>query len=412
MAADAVWRPYTQMHTSPQPRKAVRTEGSRIWLDDGRCLIDGVASWWTACHGYNHPAILAAVEEQLGRMPHIMLGGFVHEPVLELAQRLATLLPGDLDHSFFSESGSVAVEVAMKMARQYWINRGVRGRHRFLHFRHAYHGDTFAAMSVCDPGEGMHALFAGALERQVMAEVPSDEAGFAALEALIAREGDGLAALIIEPLVQCAGGFHMHSPEVLRRIVEIARAAGVLVVFDEIATGFGRTGTMFACEQARVVPDIVTLSKALTGGTVPLAATVARRHVYEAFLSDRDEAALMHGPTFSGNPLACAAANASLELFRTEPRLAEALSIEAMLLAGLEACRGLRGVADVRVMGAIGVVELAQAVDLDRMRTDFVDSGVWIRPFGRTVYLMPALNIPAEDLATLVAAVVAVVGRC
>jgi adenosylmethionine-8-amino-7-oxononanoate aminotransferase len=260
MAADAVWRPYTQMQTSPLPLKAVRTEGSRIWLDDGRCLIDGVASWWTACHGYNHPAIRAAVEAQLERMPHVMLGGFVHEPVLEIGERLAALLPGDLDHCFFSESGSVAVEVAMKMARQYWINRGVRGRHRFLYFRHAYHGDTFAAMSVCDPDEGMHALFAGALESQVMAEIPSGESGFGALESLIARERNGLAALIIEPLVQCAGGFRMHSPDVLRRIVDIARAAGLLVIFDEIATGFGRTGTLFACEQAELVPDIVTLS--------------------------------------------------------------------------------------------------------------------------------------------------------
>jgi adenosylmethionine-8-amino-7-oxononanoate aminotransferase len=412
MAADAVWRPYTQMQTSPLPLKAVRTEGSRIWLDDGRCLIDGVASWWTACHGYNHPAIRAAVEAQLARMPHIMLGGFVHEPVLELAKRLAAVLPGDLDHCFFSESGSVAVEIAMKMARQHWINRGVRGRDRFLYFRHAYHGDTFAAMSVCDPEEGMHALFASAIEAQVMAEMPSDDADFAELESLIAREQNGLAALIIEPLVQCAGGFRMHSPVVLRRIVDIARAAGLLVIFDEIATGFGRTGTLFACEQAEVVPDILTLSKALTGGTLPLAVTVARHHVYEAFLSDRDGAALMHGPTFSGNPLACAAANASLELFQTEPRLAQVAAVEVQLRDGLEACRGLRGVADVRAKGAIGVVELAVPPDLERMRAAFVDRGVWIRPFGRVIYLMPALNIAAAELATLIAAVAAVAGRC
>jgi adenosylmethionine-8-amino-7-oxononanoate aminotransferase len=305
----------------------------------------------------------------------------------------------------------VAVEVAMKMARQYWINRGVRGRHRFLCFRHAYHGDTFAAMSVCDPEEGMHALFAGALEPQVLADVPSDEAGFVALEALTARERDGLAALIVEPLVQCAGGFRLHTPEVLRRIVATARAAGLLVIFDEIATGFGRTGTLFACEQAGVVPDIVTLSKALTGGTLPLAATVAREHVYEAFLSDRNDAALMHGPTYAGNPLACAAANASLELFRAEPRLAQVAAVEARLRTGLEACRELPRVADVRVKGAIGVVELTGSVDLDRMRMDFVDAGVWIRPFGRLVYLMPALNIPADDLDRLIHAVVAVVSR-
>jgi adenosylmethionine-8-amino-7-oxononanoate aminotransferase len=261
-------------------------------------------------------------------------------------------------------------------------------------------------MSVCDPGEGMHSLFAGVLERQAMAEVPVDETGFAALEALIAQERDGLAALIIEPLVQCAGGFRMHSPATLRRIVGTARAAGLLVICDEIATGFGRTGTLFACEQAGVVPDIVTLSKALTGGTLPLAATVARSHVYEAFLSDRDAAALMHGPTYSGNPLACAAANASLELFRTEPRLAQVRAIEARLRAGLEICRGLPRVADVRVQGAIGVIEFESQFDRDRMRSAFIDAGVWIRPFGRVVYLMPALNIPADELGQLIDAIV------
>jgi adenosylmethionine-8-amino-7-oxononanoate aminotransferase len=298
----------------------------------------------------------------------------------------------------------------MKMARQYWLNRGVSGRHRFLCFRHAYHGDTFAAMSVCDPEEGMHALFAGTLEPQVLVELPENEAGFAEFESLIAREGSGLAGLIIEPLVQCAGGFRFHTAETLRRIVEIARAAGLLAIFDEIATGFGRTGTLLACEQADVVPDIVTLSKALTGGTLPLAATVARGHVYEAFSSDRDEAALMHGPTFSGNPLACAAANASLELFRTEPLLAQAAAVESALARGLESCRGRPGVADVRVKGAIGVVELQSDVDLDRLRAEFVDLGVWVRPFGRVVYLMPALNIPAADLERLIQAVTAVVG--
>jgi adenosylmethionine-8-amino-7-oxononanoate aminotransferase len=331
--------------------------------------------------------------------------------VLELAGRLAAILPGDLGHCFFSESGSVAVEVAMKMARQYWINRGQRGRHRFLCFRHAYHGDTFTAMSVSDPEEGMHALFAGVLEPQVLAELPRDDAGFAAFEALLEREQDALAGLIVEPLVQCAGGFKCHSPEVLRRIVETARAAGLIVIFDEIATGFGRTGTLFAAEQAGVVPDVMTLSKSLTGGTLPLAVTVARRHVCEAFLSDRPEHALMHGPTFSGNPLACAAANASLELFRTEPRLEQAAAVEAKLADGLAACSGFPGVTDVRVQGAIGVVELAGPIDLDGLRMRFVEAGVWVRPFGNVVYLMPALNISEDELDTLIGAVVAVVGR-
>ncbi|MGW8368953.1 MAG: adenosylmethionine--8-amino-7-oxononanoate transaminase [Gammaproteobacteria bacterium] len=407
---DPIWRPYTQMQTAPEPLVAARTEGSRIWLEDGRCLIDGIASWWTACHGYNHPAIRDAVTAQLERMPHVMLGGLVHEPVLELAARLGEMLPGDLNHCFFSESGSVAVEVAMKMARQYWINRGIRGRHRFVSFRHAYHGDTFSAMSVCDPEEGMHALFSGSLEPQFLVDLPASDEDFAVFDAMLARESDRLAGLIIEPLVQAAGGMKFHSPEVLARIAETAHARGLLVIFDEIATGFGRTGSLFAAEQAGVVPDIMTLSKALTGGTLPLAVTVARRHVFEAFLSDDPRCALMHGPTFTGNPLACAAATASLELFRTEPRLAQVAAIEARLASGLDRCRYLAGVADVRVKGAIGAVELEGMPDVDSLRMQFVEAGVWVRPFGRVVYLMPALNIPTDALDKLIEAVVAVVG--
>jgi adenosylmethionine---8-amino-7-oxononanoate aminotransferase len=406
---EAVWRPYTQMLTAPEPLVAARTEGSRIWLDDGRCLIDGIASWWTACHGYNHPAIRAAVAEQLETMPHVMLGGLVHRPVLRLAERLASLLPGDLGHCFFSESGSVAVEVAMKMARQVWINRGRPERQQFLSFRHGYHGDTFAAMSVCDPEEGMHALFAGSLEPQVVVDLPRDEEGFDRFAELLAHEAPQLAGLIIEPIVQCAGGFKFHSATVLARLVEAARAHGMIVIFDEIATGFGRTGRLFAADEAGVVPDIVTLSKALTGGTMPLAVTVASGEVFDAFLSEDPERALMHGPTFCGNPLACAAANASLELFATEPRLEQAVAVEAQLTSGLAACADMPGVADVRVKGAIGVVELEGPVDLDGLRQAFVEAGVWVRPFGNVVYLMPALNIPADELGVLINAVTGVV---
>ena len=411
MPVNSVWRPYTQMMTAPEPLVALRTEGSRIYLEDGRCLIDGIASWWTACHGYNHPAIRAAVESQLERMPHIMLGGLVHRPVLDLAEHLANLLPGDLNHCFFSESGSVAVEVAMKMARQVWINRGERERRRFLSFRHAYHGDTFAAMSVCDPEEGMHSLFAGSLESQLVVDLPSEERGFDEFEKLVARGAPDLAGLIIEPLVQAAGGMKFHTTEALRRIVEVARAQGLIVIFDEIATGFGRTGQLFAAEEAGIVPDIMTLSKALTGGTMALAVTVASAQVFEAFSSDNPEQALMHGPTYSGNPLACAAANASLELFRTEPRLKQVAAIEERLMAGLSLCSDMAGVADVRVRGAIGVVELEGSVDLDALRTRFVEAGVWIRPFGNVVYLMPALNIPPDELDVLIAAIVDVVGE-
>jgi adenosylmethionine-8-amino-7-oxononanoate aminotransferase len=402
---NAVWRPYTQMATAPPPLVAASTEGSRIHLADGRCLVDGIASWWTACHGYNHPAIGAAVAAQLAKMPHVMLGGLVHEPVLELAARLRDVLPGDLDHCFFSESGSVSVEVAMKMALQYWINLDRPERHRFVAFRHAYHGDTFAAMSVCDPEEGMHRLFAANLARQLVLDLPRCEADFARFDASLSEHGGELAALIIEPLVQAAGGMKFHDAEALRRIVATARAHGLLVIFDEIATGFGRTGSMFAAEAAGVVPDIMTLSKALTGGTLPLAVTVARRPVYAAFESADPAKALMHGPTFTGNPLACAAANASLELFRSEPRLEQVAVVEAALGAGLEPCRALPGVRDVRVKGAIGVVELEPPVDVDRLRMAFVEAGVWVRPFGNVVYLMPALNIEPGDLAQLTGAI-------
>jgi adenosylmethionine-8-amino-7-oxononanoate aminotransferase len=399
------------MATAPEPLVVARTEGSRIWLDDGRCLIDGIASWWTACHGYNHPAIRAAVERQLATMPHVMLGGLVHRPVLVLAERLASLLPGDLDHCFFSESGSVAVEVAMKMARQTWINRGRPERRRFVGFRHAYHGDTFAAMSVCDPVEGMHALFAGSLEPQLIVDIPRDDESFETFARLVKRESGALAGLIIEPLVQCAGGFRFHSPATLKRIVETARANELVVIFDEIATGFGRTGRLFAADEAGVAPDIVTLSKALTGGTLPLAVTVASRAVFETFLAGDPEHALMHGPTYSGNPLACAAANASLELFSSEPRLEQVAAVERQLRSGLAACADKRGVADVRVKGAIGVVELEGPVDLDGLSRRFVEAGVWVRPFGSVVYLMPALNIPSDELGILIDAVCAIVGE-
>lgn len=409
MPVNSVWRPYTQMMTAPEPLIASHTQGSRIYLEDGRCLIDGVASWWTACHGYNHPAIRAAVASQLEQMPHIMLGGLVHRPVLDLADQLASLLPGDLNHCFFSESGSVAVEVAMKMARQVWINQGERKRSRFLSFRHAYHGDTFAAMSVCDPEDGMHSLFAASLESQLVVDLPRDEQGFDAFEKLVASEASNLAGLIIEPLVQGAGGMKFHTPEVLRRIVEIARTNELIVIFDEIATGFGRSGELFAANEVGVVPDIMTLSKALTGGTMALAVTIARASVFDAFSSEHPEQALMHGPTYSGNPLACAAANASVELFRAEPRLKQVAAIEKRLMTGLSACSDMAGVADVRVKGAIGVVELEGAIDLDALRTRFVEAGVWIRPFGNVVYLMPALNIPLDELDTLIAAIAEVV---
>ena len=411
MASENLWLPYRQAQTAPTPQVATRTEGSRIFLDDGRSLIDGISSWWTACHGYNHPAIAAAVSAQLTEMPHVMLGGLVHEQARRLASRLAAALPGDLGHVFFSESGSVAVEVGMKIAVQHWLNRGIHGRTRFLSFRHGYHGDTFAAMSVCDPEEGMHRVFGELVAGQLIVDLPRTSEGLADFDRMLARHRDELAGVILEPLIQAAGGMKFHSPEILAGIAEAAARHGVLLLLDEIATGFGRAGSLFACEQAGVSPDVIMLSKALTGGTLPLAATVASEEVYSVFLSETFEHALMHGPTFAGNALACAAANASLTLFETEPRLAQVAAIEEQLTEELAACRGLAHVIDVRVKGATGVVQLDRVPDLDALREAFVGENVWVRPFNDVVYLMPPFVISPDELEALTRAVYGVVER-
>jgi adenosylmethionine-8-amino-7-oxononanoate aminotransferase len=404
-----IWLPYAQMKTVREPLAVARTQGSRIVLADGRELIDGIASWWTACHGYNQPHIHDAVARQLAEMPHVMFGGMVHEQALRLAQRLTALLPGDLTRVFFSDSGSVAVEVAMKMAVQYWINGGSRGRTQFIAFKGGYHGDTTGAMAVCDPDDGMHALFAGLLPQHLIVDLPDTEERTAALETLIAEHADGIAGIIVEPLVQGAGGMLFHEATVLKRLRALADKYDLLLIFDEIFTGFGRTGTMFACEAAGVTPDIITLSKALTGGTLPLAATIATRKVFDAFWSDDPAKALMHGPTFMANALACAAANASLDLFAREPRLAQVATIASALEEGLAPCRGLPGVKGVRVMGAIGVVEMARIENLDALRARFVEEGVFVRPFGNVIYLTPAFTISPDDLKTLTGAVVRIV---
>ena len=406
----ALWRPYTQMKTAPPPLEVASTHGSRIVLSDGRELVDGVASWWTAAHGYNHPHIREAVGAQLAVMPHVMFGGLTHAPAERLAARLAALLPGDLNHVFFTDSGSVAVEVAMKAALQVWLNRGVDGRTRFLSFRGGYHGDTLATMSVCDPEEGMHARFGAALARQVIADLPRTRAQAAALDALMATHREALAGVLIEPLVQGAGGMLVHPPEVLAEVARLARRHGLPLIADEVFTGFGRTGTMFACEQAQVIPDLICLSKALTGGTMALAATVATDAVFEAFWSDDPQAALMHGPTFMANPLACAAANASLDLFEREPRLAQARAVEAAFRERLEPLRDRPGVADVRVCGAVGAVVLSASPGPAALRRAFLDQGCWVRPLGDVVYLTPALSIDSADLDRLLTAVTRVCG--
>ncbi len=413
---DHIWLPYAQMKTTPLPLAVIGTHGSRIRLADGHELIDGVASWWTACHGYNHPHIRAAVERQLAQMPHVMFGGLAHEPALTLAGRLAAMLAQDdpacdLGRVFFSESGSVAVEVALKMAVQYSRNRGAKTRSRIVAFRGGYHGDTTGAMAVSDPESSFHAAFRGLLPQQIIVDLPIDEVRLASLEAALERHGDEVAAVIVEPLVQGAGGMRFHSPQVLTALRAIADRYEILLIFDEIFTGFGRTGRMFAFQEAGVLPDILTLSKALTGGTLPLAATIARRKVFDAFWSDDPAQALMHGPTFMANALACAAANASLDLFEREPRLAQVAEISAALRDGLEPCRKLRGVKDVRVKGAIGVVELGRIKDLETLRQRFIADGVFIRPFDNVVYLTPAFTIDEGDLDRLMDAICRVVAE-
>ena len=408
---DHVWLPYTQMKTAHPPLAVARTQGCRIVLADGRELIDGIASWWTACHGYNHPHIRQAVERQLAVMPHVMFGGLVHEQALTLARRLAAALPGDLDRVFFSESGSVAVEIAMKMAQQTWINRGEPQKTKFIAFKGGYHGDTTGAMAVSDPDAGMHDVFRGLLPEHVIVDLPKDTASGDALELVLARHAESIAGLIVEPLAQGAGGMRFHDAATLQRLRAVADRIGALLIFDEIFTGFGRTGTMFACEQAGVIPDIITLSKALSGGTLPLAATVARKAVFEAFWSDDPHKALMHGPTYMGNALACAAANASLDLFEREPRLKQVAAMSAQMAAELAPCRGLPGVRDVRVMGAIGVVELDRIADIQALRARFVEEGVFIRPFGAVIYLTPPFTIESHELSRLTGAIVKVVAE-
>ncbi len=403
-----IWLPYTQMQTAELPPAAVATEGTRIHLAEGRTLIDGMASWWTACHGYNHPHIIAAMTEQLQRMPHVMFGGLAHEPAFVLARRLADMGPGNLNRVFFSDSGSVAVEVALKMALQYHYNRGESRRTKFVAFRNGYHGDTTGAMAVTDPDEGMHRLFRDLLPQHLFADIPRDADGVEKFRALLAEEAETIAGVIVEPLVQGAGGMKFHDADVLSEIAGYTRHFGALLIADEIFTGFGRTGSMFACDFARVVPDIMCLGKGLTGGAIGFAATLASDDVFEAFLGASDAKALMQGPTYMANPLACAAANASLDLFEREDRLGQARALEFLLRDGLAPCRDLPGVEDVRAKGAIGVVELRRKPDVLELRRQFLEEGVWIRPFGNIVYLTPALTATAEDIAALTGAIVKV----
>ncbi len=441
-----IWLPYTQMQIAPVPLAVESTYGCTIKLSDGRELVDGISSWWSACHGYNHPHIMAEMAAQLQKMPHIMFAGLVHAPALKLAARLAKITPAGLERVFFSDSGSVAVEVALKLALQYWRAVGKPNKDRFICFRNGYHGDTLGAMSVSDPEKSLHKAFKNSVIKQYVVDIPSDEYGFAEFDSLLAGVAGNIAGLIIEPLVQGAGGMKFHSADTLAEIYRLAKKHNLLFIADEIATGFGRTGSMFACDEAGISPDIMCLGKALTGGAITLGATLATKAIFDAFLSDNPEDAFMHGPTFMANPLACAAANASLDLFchhelnnnevvtpdllggleqktqsenfSLDPRAKAGMTtyhplknierIEAQMQAELVACKGLPLVMDVRVKGAIGVVQIDHTkIDLYALRAKFVERGVWLRPFKDVIYIMPPFTISKAELSQLTSAIVA-----
>jgi adenosylmethionine---8-amino-7-oxononanoate aminotransferase len=411
-----VWHPYAPSPGRVANYPVVRASGVRLTLADGRELVDGMASWWSAIHGYNHPALNEAVIGQLDQMSHVMFGGLTHPAAIGLARRLVDMTPDGLSRVFFSDSGSVAVEVAIKMAIQHWLGLGRPGRHRLLTVRGGYHGDTFATMAVCDPINGMHHQFEKVLTEQLFAPRPTPVFG-AELEdrdlddmrALLDRHADEVAAVILEPIVQGAGGMYFYAPAYLAAVRALCDEHEVLLIADEIATGFGRTGTLFACEHAGITPDILCLGKALTGGYLSMAATLCTDAVAHA-VSAAESGALMHGPTFMANPLAAAVATASVDLLVGQDWHERIEGIEAALCEGLEPARGLDGVADVRVIGAIGVVEMREPLT-DAAQAHLVDQGVWLRPFGKLLYTLPPYVTDRDDLDRITAAMVATAAR-
>ena len=412
-----LWHPYASMVAPPPVFPVASANGVRLTLADGRELIDGMASWWCAIHGYNHPVLNEAVSTQLQAMAHVMFGGLTHEPAVSLAQKLVDVTPRELQTVFFADSGSVSVEVAIKMAIQYWVARGRLDKQKLLTIRQGYHGDTFGAMAVCDPVTGMHSLFNDVLPGHYFADTPRvrfDEEwrddDVKSLKTLAEKHHKEIAAVILEPVVQGAGGMWFYSPEYLNKAREICDQFDLLLIFDEIATGFGRTGRLFACEHSRVTPDIMCLGKALTGGYMTLAATLTNARVADT-ISAGGKGVFMHGPTFMANPLACSVALASIHLLEQTGWQQRVNNIQRQLQAELGACRELDNVVEVRVLGAIGVVEVDRPVDMHVVPQWFVERGVWIRPFGRLIYIMPPYVISAAELTELTDAIYHVVNK-